>query len=94
MKQKVRTDLSAETVHRRGVKGDPVCKGAFQLAGHDSDIVLLSVDVTKSQPNKFDILFLNELYHFFRRVLHVLTCFLQFKRTSDDRDFVYPERPW
>ena len=79
MEQKIGMDLAAEAVHRRGVKGDPVCKGALELAGHDGHIVLLSVDVAEGKPDKFDVLLLNELYHFFRRILHVFTCFLQFK---------------
>ena len=55
MKQKVGADLAAEAIHRRGVKGDPVCEGAFELAGHDGHIVLLSIDVAKGQPNKLDV---------------------------------------
>ena len=79
VKQKVGADLAAETSHGPGSKGDPVCEGAFELAGHDGHIVLLSIDVAKGQPNKLDVLLLNELYHFFRRILHVLTRFLSFQ---------------
>ena len=71
----VGADLAAEAFHRRGIKGDAGGKGAFQLAGHDGHIMLFSVDVAEGQTNESDVLLLNELYHFFRRVLHVLTCF-------------------
>ena len=79
MEQKIGSDLAAESIHCRCVKGDPVCKGALELAGHDGYIVLLSIDIAEGQTDKFDILLLNELYHFFRGVPHILTCFSQFK---------------
>ena len=75
MKQQIGADLAAEALHRRGIKGDPVGEGALELTWHDGHVVLLSIDVAEGQADKLDILLLHELYHFFRRVLHVLTCF-------------------
>ena len=75
VKQQIGADLAAEALHRRGIKGDPVGEGALELTWHDGHVVLLSIDVAEGQADKLDILLLHELYHFFRRVLHVLTCF-------------------
>ena len=72
-------DLAAEALHRRGVEGDPVGEGPLELGGHDRHVVLLSIDVAEGQTDKLDVLLLHELHYFFRRVLHVLTCFPQFK---------------
>ena len=79
VEQQIGADLAAEALHRRGVKGDPVGEGPLELGGHDRHVVLLSIDVAEGQTDKLDVLLLHELHYFFRRVLHVLTCFPQFK---------------
>ena len=79
MEQQIGADLTAEALHRRGVEGDPVGEGPLELGGHDRHVVLLSIDVAECQTDKLDVLLLHELHYFFRRVLHVLTCFPQFK---------------
>ena len=43
------------------------------------ETMLLSIDIAEGQTDKPDILLLNELDHFFWRVLHVFTCFLSFR---------------
>ena len=47
VEQKIGSNLAAESIHCRCVKGDPVCKGALELAGHDGYIVLLSIDIAE-----------------------------------------------
>ena len=79
MKQKVGANLATKAIYRRGIKGDPIRKSALELTGHDRHIVLLSIDIAEGQTDKPDILLLNELDHFFWRVLHVFTCFLSFR---------------
>ena len=73
--KQIGTDSATEAVDCRGIYGDSVFKGSFQLTWHDRHIMLFSIDITEGQSDEFDRILLDKLYHFFRRVLHDSTCF-------------------
>ena len=53
-----------------GVEGDAVLKGAGQLAGHNGDVALPAVDITKRHADELHVFLRDLLQNFLRRIVH------------------------
>ena len=74
MEKQVGMHLVAEAGDGGSVDGNAVLEGAFQLVGHDGDILLgLPKHVAERKADELHVLLLNELYDLLRRIFHTAT---------------------
>ena len=73
MEKQVGIHLVAEARDGGSVDGNAVLEGAFQLVGHDGDILGSAEAVAERKADELHILLLNELYDLLRRIFHTAT---------------------
>ena len=73
MKQQVGMSFPSETGNCGSVDGNAVLEGAFQLVGHDGDILGSAEAVAERKADELHVLLLNELYDLLRRIFHTAT---------------------
>ena len=73
MEKQVGIHLVAEARDGGSVDGNAVLEGAFQLVGHDGDILGSAEAVAERKADELHVLLLNELYDLLRRIFHTAT---------------------